>query len=155
MLGKGRLGATHYVCVADTNKLFKHTGNQICYHLHRLICSFLCLKLFKGDTVVIERVSPAVIILRPPEKLVIEVRTSGEYQVPFWYKNENEFGTSGFQVMVPEEFPNFFEIFVRDNTTDDDLGIYRVLFTVTSANSQTHTILPSPDGVDFAVIAPG
>ena len=118
--------------------------------------SLLCLKPFTGNTVIMERVSPAVIILRPPEKLVIEVRTSGEYEVHFWNKNENLFGTSGnFQVMVPDEFPNFFEIFVRDNTTDDDLGIYRVQFTLTIYNSQTHTILPGTSGVDFAVIAPG
>ena len=116
----------------------------------------LCLKPFTGDTVIIESVSPAVIILRPPEKLVIEVRTSGEYQVHFWIRNENLFGTSGnFQVMLPEEFPNFAEIFVRDNTTVDDLGIYSVRPTLANVNSQTHTILPDPDGVEFAVIAPG
>ena len=115
----------------------------------------LCLKLFTGDTVIIERVSPVVIILRPPEKLVIEVRTSGEYQVHFWRRNENLFSTTGFQVMLPDEFPNFFEIFVRDNTTDDDLGIYSVLPTLTTANIGTHTIIPGIDGVDFAVIAPG
>ena len=96
-----------------------------------------------------------VIILRPPEKLVIEVRTTGEYQVHFWNKNENLFSHSGFPVMFPQEFPNFFEIFVRDNTTDDDLGIYRVFLTLRTANTQTHTILPGPQGVDFAVIAPG
>ena len=114
----------------------------------------MCLKLFTGDTVIIERVSPAVIILRPPEKLVIEVRTSGEYEVHFWRRNENVFSTSGFQVMFPDEFPNFFEIFVRDNTTVDDLGIYRVLPTLTAANAQTHAVIPGT-GVDFAVIAPG
>ena len=114
------------------------------------------LKPFTGDTVTIERVSPEVIILRPPEKLVIEVRTTGEYQVHFWFKNENLFGTTGnFQVMFPDELPNFAEIFVRDNTTNDDLGIYRVRPTLTNANAQTHTIIPSSDGVDFAVIAPG
>ena len=84
------------------------------------------------------------------------MRTSGEYEVHFWYKNENVFDASGnFQVMVPDEFPNFFEIFVRDNTTDDDLGIYRVQPRLTNANFQTHTILPGTSGVDFAVIAPG
>ena len=57
--------------------------------------------------------------------------------------------------MLPQEFPNFFEIFVRDNTTDDDLGIYRVSLTLSTANAQTHTILPGIDGVDFVVIAPG
>ena len=96
-----------------------------------------------------------VIILRPPEKLVIEVRTSGEYQVHFWTRDENLFTTAGFPVMLPQEFPNFAEIFVRDNTTNDDLGIYRVSPTLAAANSQTHTTLPGVQGVDFAVIAPG
>ena len=63
--------------------------------------------------------------------------------------------TSAFPVMFPQEFPNFFEIFVRDNTTDNDLGIYRVQPTLSTANAQTHTILPGVEGVDFAVIAPG
>ena len=57
--------------------------------------------------------------------------------------------------MLPQEFPNFAEIFVRASTTDDDLGIYRVLPNLAAANTQTHTILPGPEGVDFAVIAPG
>ena len=135
-----------YVCVADTNDLLKQAI--------KFITTSMGLKPFTGDTVIIESVSPAVIILRSPEKLVIEVRTSGEYQVHFWFKNENLFRTSGFQVMFPDEFPNFFEIFVRDNTTDDDLGIYRVQPTLTIANSQTHAVIPGA-GVDFAVIAPG
>ena len=84
------------------------------------------------------------------------MRTTGEYQIHFWYKNENVFGiSSNFQVMFPDEFPNFAEIFVRDNTTNDDLGIYRVQPTLTMANAQTHTVMPGTDGVDFAVIAPG
>ena len=110
--------------------------------------------IFTGNTVVIERVSPDVIILRPPEKLVIEVRTSGEYEVHFWNKDETQFGTSGkFRVTFPNEFPNFFEIFVRDNTTNNDLGIYRVQPRL-GANFQ-HTVLPGTSGINFAVIAPG
>ena len=113
------------------------------------------VKLFTGDTVTIARVSPEIIILRPPEKLVIEVRTTGEYQVHFWEKGNNLFNSAGFPVMLPQDFPNFFEIFVRDDTTDDDLGIYRVFPTLTTANTQTHVILPGLEGVTFAVIAPG
>ena len=124
-----------------------------------VILRLLGLKPFAGNTIVIERVSPEVIILRPPEKLVIEVRTSGEYQVHFWSRNENIFSAqpgSSFQVMLPQEFPNFAEIFVRDNTTDDDLmTTYRVRLSLATANTQTHTLLPGPQGVDFAVIAPG
>ena len=66
--------------------------------------------LYSGSTIRIERVSPEVIILRPPEKLVIEVRVSGDYEVLFWNK-----GTAGQPIpglMRPQELPNFYEIFV-------------------------------------------
>ena len=80
--------------------------------------------------------------------------TSGEYQVHFWNKDETQFGISGkFRVMFPNEFPNFFEIFVRDNTTDNDLGIYRVRPRL--GDNFQHTVLPGTSGINFAVIAPG
>ncbi len=99
-----------------------------------------------------ERVSPDVIILRPPEKLVIEVRVSGEYEVLFWHKGAiNNFIPGS---MRPQEFPNYFETFVRDNTTPADEGLYIVQPQLKSGTTQTHTITPT-DGVDFGVIAPG
>ena len=108
--------------------------------------------IISGTTIRIERVSPEVIILRPPEKLVIEVRVSGEYEVLFWGK-----GTSIAFIprqMRPQEFPNHFETFVRDNTTADDEGFYIVQPQFKSGTTQTHTIIPT-GGVDFGVIAPG
>ena len=83
-----------------------------------------------------ERVSPRVIVLRPPEKLVIETRASGGYGQLDWNRNQNPFGSSSFTVTL-QEFPNFFEIFVREPTTANDLGVYcvetgpEVDFTVT------------------------
>ena len=78
----------------------------------------------------LERVSPRVIVLSPPEKLVIETRASGGYRQFDWLRNGNEFRTAGnTQSMSPfivtlQEFSNFFEIYVRDNTTVTDLGVY-------------------------------
>ena len=46
------------------------------------------------------------------------------------------------QVMRPQEFPNFYEMFVRDNTTAEDEGVYIVapqLKTGTDINTFTHT----------------
>ena len=97
----------------------------------------------------LERVSPRVIVLDPPEKLVIETRASGGYQWLEWSKNGFPFraagtpGTSPFIVTI-QEFPNFFENFVRDNTTADDLGVYEV--EVVLAPGQTQV----PE-VEFAV----
>ncbi len=56
--------------------------------------------------------------------------------------------------VMPQDFPNFAEIFVRDNTTADDLGVYIVNPQLKSGSSQTHTIVPT-GGVEFAVTAPG
>ena len=105
-----------------------------------------------GNTIRIERVSPEIIILRPPEKLVIEVRVSGEYEVLFWYKVT--LGTFIPDQMRPQEFPNYFETFVRGNTTADDEGFYIVQLQSKPGNSQTQ-VLPPTGGVDFGVIAPG
>ena len=78
---------------------------------------------FTGLTNTLERVSPQVIVLNPPEKLVIETRASGGYLHYDWTRNGQPYGSLGFPV-TPEEFPNFVEIFVREPTTMDDLGVY-------------------------------
>ncbi len=108
--------------------------------------------LISGANIFIERVSPEIIILRPPEKLVIEVRVSGDYEVMFWCKTTISAFIHG--QMRPQEFPNYSETFVRDNTTADDEGFYIVHPQFKPGTTQTHTIIPT-GGVDFGVIAPG
>ncbi|XP_064386845.1 uncharacterized protein LOC135335316 isoform X3 [Halichondria panicea] len=108
-------------------------------------------QLDTGTTIRIERVSPEVIILRPPEKLVIETRVSGEYKVLFWRKGTINTFIPG--QMRPQEFPKYFETFVRDKTTADDEGFYIVQPQLKPGTTQTHTITPT-GGVDFGVIAP-
>ena len=104
--------------------------------------------LYLGNTIRAERISPEVIILRPPEKLVIEVRVSGDYRVLFWYKEI--VGSFIPNTTLPQDFPNFAEIFVRDNTTVDDEGLY----IVTSFPKSGTSIVPT-GGVEFSVTAPG
>ncbi len=108
--------------------------------------------VISGTTIRIERVSPEIIILRPPKKLVIEVRVSGEYEVLFWRKGSTSTFIPG--QIIPQEFSNYFELFVRDNTTANDKGFYIVQPQFKSGTTQTHTITPI-GGVDFGVIAPG
>ena len=84
----------------------------------------------------LERVSSQFIVLDPPEKLVIETRASGGYGQFDWSKNGNPFGSPSFLV-TQQEFPNFFEIFVRAPTNPSDVGVYEaevgpeIDFTVT------------------------
>ena len=76
----------------------------------------------------LERISPEVFVLSPPEKLVIETRSSGGYREFYWTKNGNPFTLAQGQpfTVTLQEFSNFFEIFVREPTTADDLGVYEV-----------------------------
>ena len=87
----------------------------------------------------LERVSPRVIILDPPEKLVIETSASGGYQRFNWFRNGSLFSPSPsalFHVVVPREFPNFYEIFAREPTTTDDLGVYYAQLQVATGQIQ-------------------
>ena len=83
--------------------------------------------LCTGDAM-LERISPRVIVLDPPEKLVIETRASGGYGQLDWQRNGNPFTLAQGQpfTVALQEFSNFFEIFVRDSTTVNDLGVYEV-----------------------------
>ena len=99
-----------------------------------------------------ERVSPEVVLLRPPEKLVIEVRVSGDYECLFWNKGTSSQPIPG--LMEPQELPHFYETFTRDSTTAEDVGIYIVVPHFKSGTAGLYTLIPSR-GVDFAVIPPG
>ena len=102
--------------------------------------------IFEGrSTVFLERVSPEITFLRPPEKLVIEVKASGRYQQIQWTKN-------GFLLPVlPQKFPNFNEILVYRKTTHEDLGLYEVDLRAASIATQQNI----PTELDFFVMPPG
>ena len=92
-----------------------------------------------SGTNTLERVSPKVIILNPPEKLVIETRASGGYQHYDWTRNGNPAGTANFPATL-EEFSNFFEIFVREPTTTDDLGVFKADLTIAPGQAQAQDV---------------
>ena len=102
--------------------------------------------MFEGrSTVFLERVSPEVIFLRPPEKLVIEVKATGRFRFVRWQKTG---------VTIPsteEDFSNHYEIYFRDQTTTDDLTLYEVSLRPASAGTQ-RTV---PTELDFIVTSPG
>ena len=92
----------------------------------------------------LERVSPQFIVLDPPEKLVLETRASGGYQQFDWVRNGSPFRTdSGPFLVTLQEFPNFFETFVREPTTANDLGVYEVELTLNTG--------PQPPELQFFV----
>ena len=91
--------------------------------------------IYTGD-VMLERISPRVIVLDPPEKLVLETRASGGYRQLEWTKNANPFTTTQGQpfTVTIHEFPNFFEIFVREPTSTNDVGVYEVDLTLNTGS---------------------
>jgi len=91
------------------------------------------LLYFTGLTNILERVSPRVIVLDPPEKLVIETKSSGGYQHYDWTINGVPAVSAGATV---QEFPNFFEIFVREPTTVNDLGVYEADLQIAPGQDQ-------------------
>ena len=94
------------------------------------------------NTILLERVSPEVIFLRPPEKLVIEIKATGRYRRILWQKNG---------LVLPQEFPNHNEILVYGTTTQDDLGLYEVsLFPANPAFQRS-----VPNELDFSIVLPG
>ena len=103
----------------------------------------------------LERVSPEVILLTPPNKLVIEVKASGRYREITWSKDGIPFGNDSsagmFVVDRPSELPNFAEIFVRGETTLTDAGTYTVALTAFDTGTQTI----DPASLQFTVVATG
>ena len=97
------------------------------------------------STLIMERVSPEVIFLRPPEKLVIEVKASGRYEKLDWSIN----GTLQMNIM-PSDYPNYNEILVRGVTDATAVGLYEVSFDVFTGLQSTQ-----PGELDFIVIIPG
>ena len=97
------------------------------------------------STVFMNRVSPEVIFLRPPDKLGIEIKVSGRYSRLNWQRNS-------VPLNAQQNFYNYYEIYFRGVTTTDDLGLYEVE-PFLSPPLFNQLILP-PE-LDFVVILPG
>ena len=94
-----------------------------------------------GSFIIPGRVSPPVIFLVPPEKLVLEVSASGGYSNIVWSRDGNALG--GAAPALLSEFTYFFEIFVREPTTTSDLGVYDVVYSG-AGGVGTYIIVTSP-----------
>lgn len=92
--------------------------------------------------------SPSIIILRPTEKLVVEVTATGRYDRIKWRRNGNDFQGAVF-LTGPDHFANFHEVYFNEPATMTDFGVYEVINNPVGATNQ----IP-PDEVNFFVIQP-
>ena len=77
-----------------------------------------------GSLLILERVSPFITILNFPDKLVLRVRADGAYRYAQWSRNgQIILGNVG---SLPQTFVHFGDIYVIQDTTMIDLGIYNV-----------------------------
>jgi hypothetical protein len=91
----------------------------------------------------LENISPEIIFLHPPEKLVIEVRCRGRYSGIVWDRPGASINMS--------LLSNHDEIYALGRTTEADYGFYEVVLTPTPV---FQIIFPS-SSLEFVVTAPG
>ena len=85
-----------------------------------------------------------VIFLRPPDKLVIEVRCRGRYSGISWDRTSASINRA--------LLSNHDEIYALGGTTEADYGFYQVYLTPSPPSFQ---IIVSDSILEFLVIAPG
>ena len=82
------------------------------------------------------------IIIRPPERLVIETSATGGYQI-------NEFKRNGLIISDSQYFFGFGETYLVGSTTAHDLGVYTVSLRPLPGQSFRS------DDIQFLVVEPG
>ena len=97
------------------------------------------------STLYFENISPEVIFLHPPEKLVIEVRCRGRYSGITWSR-------IGGAPINKALLSNHDEIYALGNTTEVDYGFYQVFLTPSPPSYQ---IIVPHNILEFLVTAPG
>ena len=75
-----------------------------------------------------ERISPPLVFLTPPEKLVLEIATYGAYGSIIWQKDGVALGTMKAQASITE-FTYYNEIFFCEPTTASDYGLYEAYYS--------------------------
>jgi hypothetical protein len=135
------------VYVTDPIRL--DTGKGSLYHRPSHIHCVLLLLL--GETLTIQAISPSLVILRPPEKLVLEVSLTGRYRLAQWARNGAIRLVMG-STFTPslESFVHFDEVYFVENTTMEDLGQYEIYVTAAIGSGQV-----APDVVDVNVVSLG
>ncbi len=94
-------------------------------------------------------ITQELVIIDPPEKLVLEVDSAGAYSRFNWRRDGENFSPSSTAPFpIPGRFFYFTEAYVREPTAEEDLGLYEVdlfqagsQFTV-NAPSQVFIVVP-------------
>ena len=81
---------------------------------------------FFVSTLSLERISPEVVYLHPPEKLVIEVKAKGRFREVRWHFNGALISYS------QSSFSNYNEIYFIEESSEANFGLYEISLRLTS-----------------------
>lgn len=98
----------------------------------------------RAGKMILEKISPTITFITPPEKLVLEIRTSGPFRHIRWKRNGIFLSKSPERIIA-----HFGEIYVKNNTNLQALGKYDVSL-VPAASGQA-----VPPMLSFFVVLPG
>ena len=102
---------------------------------------------FPRSTIFLERISPEVVYLCPPEKLVIEVKAKGRFREVEWSIN----GTLITNIQShAASFSNCKEILFIEETSEENFGIYEISLRPFSPFQRA-----APNDLDIIVTPPG
>ena len=100
-----------------------------CIVMYMYVYSYVSLHFTEGDAVQLTALTAEDIVVAPSEKLVIEVKSTGGYFRHAWFKNDEEIypnGDTTFMQTTPQDFSEFFQVYVKDPVETSDYGVYRV-----------------------------
>ena len=98
-----------------------------------------------GPAPTIEAFTPTIILI-PPSKLVLEVKTTGAYESIGWARNGYAYGLENYHLGV-EGFSHFTEVYTSNPTTNADLGLYRIHLIANSVVAARTTVHVLPYGM--------
>ena len=126
---------------------------ETCMHIYMNYMQCICTDVYTEyngiprSTITLERISPEVVYLRPPEKLVIEVKAKGRFREIWWIIN----GTLITDIQShAASFSNYKEILFFEETTEENFGIYEISLRPFSPFQSM-----APGELDIIVIPPG
>ena len=124
----------------------ERTTYLLAYQFFATILPFL---LLTGEELTIQRgITPYLSFLRPPEKLALQVTTTGRYEYIQWMRNSVILnGESGLNP-PGSAYADFGEIYYTLSSTTEDLGIYEASLQPAPGQEEV-------DSIVFVVVEPG
>lgn len=78
--------------------------------------------MYTETTPTVKRLSPPVVFLTPPEKLVLEFSSYGNFEYLVWHRDRRALASDN--LAHNSEFTHFLEVYAREPTTNIDFGEY-------------------------------